>query len=501
MTTITLSKSDAAGVKSDAVVIGVVKLGGGVTLPAGTESLNAAYGGKLVEVLSGLGATGKTGEVTKVPGPHLNKPGKSATLIAVGLGAAPDGELKTEDLRAAAGTGVRAAKTSQSVAFALPTPDAECVRAVAEGALMGRYSFTAYKSSDGPAEAPGNLTVLTDLARNKEAKAALERAQVTAEAVAQVRDWVNTPPSDLHPAEFAAGAVKLGKEYGVKVEVLDEKALAKGGYGGILGVGQGSANPPRLVRLTYTPRKPVTHLAFVGKGITFDSGGLSLKTSSGMVSMKSDMAGAAAVIGATIAIARLELPVQVTTYAAMVENMPSGSAARPSDVLTMYGGKTVEVLNTDAEGRLVLGDALVRASEDQPDLIVDVATLTGACVVALGTKVAGAFGNTDAARDRVVDAAVAAGESMWPLPIPAEMLDKLKSHSKVADLANITGEAWGGALAAAAFLGDFVADGIDWVHLDVAGPAFNEGGASGYTPAGGTGYAVRTLIELAASAS
>ena len=498
MTTITLSKSDAAGVKTDAVVIGVVKLGGAVTLPAGTEALNAAYGGKLVEVLSGLGATGKTGEVTKVPGA---KPGKSATLIAVGLGEAPDGALKTEDLRKAAGAGVRAAKTSQSVAFALPAPDAECVRAIAEGALLGRYTFTAYKSAEGTTEAPGNLTVLTDLARNKDAKAALERAEVTADAVAQVRDWVNTPPSDLNPVDFAASAVKLGKEYGVKVEVLDEKALVKGGYGGILGVGQGSANPPRLIRISYTPKKPVTHLAFVGKGITFDSGGLSLKTSTGMVSMKADMAGAAAVLGATVAIARLGLPVQVTTYAAMAENMPSGSAARPSDVLTMYGGKTVEVLNTDAEGRLVLGDALVRASEDQPDLIVDVATLTGACVVALGTKVAGAFANTDAARDRVVDAAIAAGESMWPLPIPAEMLDKLKSHSKVADLANITGEPWGGALAAAAFLGDFVADGIDWVHLDVAGPAFNEGGASGYTPAGGTGYAVRTLIELAASAT
>ena len=495
MTTITLSKSDAAGVKTDALVIGVVKLGGAVTLPAGTESLNAAYGGKLVEVLSGLGATGKAGEVTKVPGP---KPGKSATLIAVGLGEAPDGELKTEDLRAAAGNGVRAAKTSQSVAFALPTPDAGCVRAIAEGALLGRYSFTAYKSSD-TSDAPGNLTLLTDLARNKEAKAALERAQVTADAVAQVRDWVNTPPSDLNPAGFAADAVKLGKEYGVKVEVLDEKALAKGGYGGILGVGQGSTNPPRLVRLTYTPKKPVTHLAFVGKGITFDSGGLSLKTSTGMVSMKSDMAGAAAVIGATIAIARLGLPVQVTTYAAMAENMPSGSAARPSDVLTMYGGKTVEVLNTDAEGRLVLGDALVRASEDEPDLIIDVATLTGACVVALGTKVAGAFANTDTARDRVVDAALTAGESMWPLPIPAEMLDKLKSHSKVADLANITGEAWGGALAAAAFLGEFVAEGIDWAHLDIAGPAFNEGSASNYTPNGGTGFAVRTLVQLASA--
>jgi len=497
VSTITLSKSDAAGVKTDVVVIGVVKLDGGVTLPAGTESLNAAYGGKLVEVLSALGATGKAGEVTKVPGP---KPGKSATLIAVGLGSAPDGALKTEDLRTAAGIGVRAAKTAQSIAFALPTPDAECVRAVAEGALIGRYSFNAYKS-EATDDVPGNLTVLTDLARSKEAKAALERAEIVADAVHQVRDWVNTPPSDLHPTEFAEHVQKLAKDHGVKVEVLDEKALAKGGYGGILGVGQGSTNPPRLIRLTYTPRKPVTHLAFVGKGITFDSGGLSLKTASGMISMKADMAGAAAVVGATIAIARLGLPVQITTYAAMAENMPSGSAARPSDVLTMYGGKTVEVLNTDAEGRLVLGDALVRASEDHPDLIVDVATLTGACVVALGTKVAGAFANSDTARDRVVDAAVIAGEAMWPLPVPSEMLDKLRSHSKVADLANITGEPWGGALAAAAFLGDFVADGIDWVHLDVAGPAFNDGGASGYTSNGGTGYSVRTLVELAASAT
>jgi leucyl aminopeptidase len=497
VSTITLSKSDMAGVKTDVVVIGVVKLDGGVTLPAGTESLNAAYDGKLAQVLSDLGATGKSGEVTKVPGA---KPGRSATVIAVGLGAAPDGELKTEDLRTAAGIGVRAAKAAQSVAFALPTPDADSVRAVAEGALIGRYAFTAYKS-EASTEVPGDLTVLTALARNKDAKAALERAQVVADAVHQVRDWVNTPPSDLHPLSFAADVVKLGKEHGVKVEVLDEKALAKGGYGGILGVGQGSTRPPRLVRISYTPKKPVTHLAFVGKGITFDSGGLSLKTSTGMVTMKSDMAGAAAVVGATVAIARLGLPVQVTAYAAMAENMPSGSASRPSDVLTMYGGKTVEVLNTDAEGRLVLGDALVRASEDAPDLIVDVATLTGACVVALGTKVAGAFANTDTARDRVVDAATAAGEAMWPLPIPTEMLDKLRSHSKVADLANITGEPWGGALAAAAFLGDFVADGIDWVHLDVAGPAFNDGGASGYTPAGGTGFAVRTLVELAASAS
>ena len=365
--------------------------------------------------------------------------------------------------------------------------------AIAEGALLGRYTFTAYKSAEGTTEAPGNLTVLTDLARNKEAKAALERAEVTADAVAQVRDWVNTPPSDLNPVDFAASAVKLGKEYGVKVEVLDEKALVKGGYGGILGVGQGSANPPRLIRISYTPKKPVTHLAFVGKGITFDSGGLSLKTSTGMVSMKADMAGAAAVLGATVAIARLGLPVQVTTYAAMAENMPSGSAARPSDVLTMYGGKTVEVLNTDAEGRLVLGDALVRASEDQPDLIVDVATLTGACIVALGERTAGLLSNDEETAAAVLESAQSAGERFWQLPIVEECRGFL--DSEVADLKSGRSGP-GGAMTAAAFLREFV-DQTPWAHLDIAGPSFNDGKPYGYIPSGGTGVGVRTLIELA----
>ncbi|HZO68761.1 MAG TPA: leucyl aminopeptidase [Kribbellaceae bacterium] len=503
MTTISLSKTDVANVKSDVVVIAVVKGDSGVTLPAGTESVNRAYDGKLAEVLANLGASGKAGDVTKLAAARGMK---ATAVVAVGLGPAPDGELKTEDLRRAAGAAVRATKASQSVALALPAPDPDSVRAVAEGALLGRYAFTAYKSDSNKNTSTGDLTVLTDQARGKDAKAALEQARVVAEAVNTARDWVNTPPSDLHPIEFAADTVELAKKHGVKAEVLDEKALTKGGYGGIMGVGKGSHNPPRLVRLSYTPKLraksgPVPHLAFVGKGITFDSGGLSLKPPTAMITMKADMAGAAAVVAATIAIAQLGLPVRVTTYAAMAENMPSGSATRPSDVLTMYGGKTVEVLNTDAEGRLVLGDALVRASEDEPDLIVDVATLTGACVVALGTKIAAAFANNDATRHRVIDAADSAGESLWPLPIPPELLEKLKQHSKVADLANIIGEAWGGALTAAAFLGEFVADGIDWAHLDIAGPAFNDGGASNYTPAGGTGFAVRTLVQLASSST
>jgi leucyl aminopeptidase len=283
----------------------------------------------------------------------------------------------------------------------------------------------------------------------------------------------------------------------VDVEVLDEKALAKGGYGGILGVGQGSVRPPRLVRISYRPARAVKHIAFVGKGITFDSGGLSLKPNDAMVTMKCDMAGAAAVLTAVVAIAKLAPKVAVTAYGALAENMPSGSAQRPSDVLTIYGGKTVEVLNTDAEGRLVMADALVRAGEDEPDLIVDVATLTGACVVALGTRVSGIMANDDDLLARLRETSERAGDAMWPLPLPGELREKL--DSAVADIANI-GERWGGALSAGVFLKEFVGENIKWAHLDIAGPAFNEGSPYGYTPKGGTGAAVRTLVQIAQDA-
>jgi leucyl aminopeptidase len=275
--------------------------------------------------------------------------------------------------------------------------------------------------------------------------------------------------------------------------VLDERALRRRKFGGILGVGQGSANPPRLVRLAYRPANPRLHVAFVGKGITFDSGGLSIKTTDGMVTMKSDMAGAAAVITATMAAAQLKLPVRVTTYAPMAENMPSGTAQRPSDVLTMYGGKTVEVLNTDAEGRLVMGDALVRAGEDSPDVLIDVATLTGACVIALGTHVAGLMSNHEELQLTVHTMATDAGEQVWPLPLPEELREKL--DSTVADIANV-GERYGAALSAGIFLKEFVPDGVRWAHLDIAGPAFNNDAPHGYTPKGGTGFAVRTLVRL-----
>jgi leucyl aminopeptidase len=281
------------------------------------------------------------------------------------------------------------------------------------------------------------------------------------------------------------------------VTIWDERKLERERCGGILAVGAGSAVPPRLVQLTYRPDGAKKHLALVGKGITFDSGGLSIKTAAGMQTMKMDMAGAATVVAAIAAIARLGLPVNVTAYACIAENMPSGSATRPGDVLTMRNGATVEVLNTDAEGRLVLADGLALAAALKPTAIVDVATLTGACIVALGDRTAGLMSNDDSVRRAVLDAATEAGELIWALPLPEEMAGKVKS-SKIADLRQHNPKPAGGALFAGEFLRAFVND-VPWAHLDIAGPAHNEEGPYGYVPVGGTGFAVRTLVELATS--
>jgi leucyl aminopeptidase len=283
----------------------------------------------------------------------------------------------------------------------------------------------------------------------------------------------------------------------IAIDVLDEKALSHDGYGGLMAVGGGSARPPRLVRLSYSPRGATFHLALVGKGITFDSGGLNLKPAEGMYTMKCDMAGAAAVLAVAHAIAQLGLKIKVTAYGALAENLPSGSAYRPSDVLSIYGGKTVENGNSDAEGRLVMADAIARANEDNPDMVVDVATLTGACVVALGDRTTGLMATDDATAELILDAAASAGEDVWQLPIPREIRSKL--DSKVADLRSVAPDRWAGALVAGAFLREFVAEGTPWAHLDIAGPAFYDGKPYGYVAPGGTGTGVRTLIALARS--
>ncbi|MFI5425899.1 leucyl aminopeptidase [Aeromicrobium sp. UC242_57] len=368
---------------------------------------------------------------------------------------------------------------------------------MAEGIALGAYSYDTYKTKKKDDKKKPELesaVILTPFARQSTATQAAERAATVAAAVNVARDWVNTPPGDKRPADFAE-AITAHAGSDVKIAVWDEKRLAKEKCGGILGVGQGSDAPPRLVTMTYEPEKPVAHLALVGKGITFDSGGLSIKPGASMQTMKCDMAGAAAVAAATVAIARLGLPIKITTFACIAENMPSGAATRPGDVLHMRSGATVEVHNTDAEGRLVLADGLSLAVDAKPDHIVDVATLTGACMVALGQNTSGVLGNDEALSDTIIAAAKTAGESMWPLPITEEMKGIVTSSS-IADLRQHNPKSYGGALFAAAFLREFVGD-VSWAHLDIAGPAFNEGSAVDYTPVGGTGTSVRTLVALA----
>ena len=509
--TVSLSTSESAAgtAETDVLVIGVAQAPDGPSVASGADGVDEALGGTLADALTALGATGEVEELTRIPGG-----GKlPATLIlAVGLGAAPaDGApFDAENLRRAAGTALRAVGAvgavgakkrpvhdsielkpgaHNSVTIALPARTASEAEAVTTGALLGAYSFRKYRAV--PA-ADLTLTVLT----GDENAAAVSRGEVIARAVNLVRDLVNTSPLDLPPAALAAEAERVAGAVGITAEVLDETALAAGGYGGIVGVGMGSTRPPRLVRLAYSHRDATKTVAFVGKGITFDSGGLSLKPPKSMETMKCDMSGAAAVLAATVAVAELRLPVNIVAYLTIAENMPGGGAQRPSDVITIYGGKTVEVLNTDAEGRLVLADGLARSAEDNPDLVVDVATLTGAATVALGQRTAGVMGSSDAVAAEIAAVMREAGEPAWAMPFPEELRKGL--DSTVADLANISSDRGGGMMVGGLFLREFVPKGAAWAHLDIAGPAFNEKAPFGYTPKGGTGAAVRALIAIAA---
>lgn len=472
---VSVSTAKQTTVKADVLVLGV-------------RSPDDA--GDLGPTLDLLGFTGEKGQVVTLPGGDAVKAG---VVVAVGLTAEPD----AEELRRAAAVGVRAAARAKgaSVAVALHPAGVEEVTAVAEGVRLGGYRYEAYKKPKDDEVRPTDVTVLTAFARQTTVADAVEQAGVVTAATALARDWVNTPPGDLRPPAFAEQIVERTSGTPVKATVWDEKRLEKEHCGGILGVGAGSQAPPRLVQLSYEPADAVTHLALVGKGITFDSGGLSIKSGAGMQTMKIDMAGAAAVVAATLAIAELGLPVRVSAYACLAENMPSGSATRPGDVLRMRNGSTVEVHNTDAEGRLVLADGLALAVEAGAERIVDVATLTGACVVALGERTTGVLGNDETLGDAVLAAAKVTGESMWPLPIVEEMKAAVGS-SKIADVRQHNPKPYGGTLFAAAFLREFVGE-VPWAHLDIAGPSFNDGGEHGYTPAGGTGVSVRTLVQLA----
>ncbi len=465
-------------------------------LAPGAAAVAEALGIDLVHELVAVDHDGSVGSVARIP---TRGAIPASTLLVVGLGKAA--EAGTLQLRRAAAAAANAAERVSSLVTtlhtALPELGAEAAaQAVAEGVLLGAYRFGSYRSEARPFELE-RVLLSVDAGADADAdvgdavRAAVEVARVTAGAATLTRDLVNTPPQDKRPPALADRAAAAVEGLPIEVRILDEDALEEGGYGGILGVGRGSSEPPRLVELTYAPEGATTHVALVGKGITFDTGGISLKPSNAMETMKLDMAGAATVLAVVRAAAQLELPVRLTGLLALAENMPSGSATRVSDVLTMRDGTTVEVINTDAEGRLVLGDALAHATELGPDAIVDVATLTGAAVVALGERIGVLMASDDALADALLAASRTAGEPLWPLPLATQEYGE-RLEGAIADLKN-AGTRSAGTIFAGLFLHRFVGEGIPWAHLDVAGVAWSDE-PFGEHGKGGTGVPARTLL-------
>ena len=473
----------AAEVPPDVEVLGVPVAKG----PGGPELVGAGSGVDVAE-LAARRFEGKVGETVVLPGPG------GTTVVAVGVGDVA--EVGLDALRRAAAALVRSAWKRSSAATTLldATPPGvgrgAAAQALAEGAGLASYRFTRYKSDPDPCRLDRLVLVAGP---DDDVAAALARSEVVVRAVCLARDLVNEPAGSLTPTDLADRAAEVAARAGLGFEVIDEVGAEALGLGGLLGVARGSNEPPRLIKLTYDPPGAQRKVALVGKGITFDSGGLSIKTADGMMTMKTDMSGGAAVIAAMSALPAIGAPVKVTGFVPATENMPGGRAIKPGDVLTTRNGTTVEVLNTDAEGRLVLADGLALAVEEEPDAIIDLATLTGACIVALGPKIAGLMGNDDELVERVRSAAERAGEPAWPLPLPKDYRKQI--DSEVADLKNIGGRN-AGALTAGLFLQEFVGS-VPWAHLDIAGPSRSDDD-DGALVKGATGAGVRTLLELLA---
>lgn len=448
---------------------------------------------RLAEAYAAARFTGKKGETLLVPRRPSDR-FAADTVLLVGVGAKQEFDITAlrRSIAKAVGGARRFATVATTFAQAFTGAKAPAaIQATVEGIGLGAYRFDAYKKATGDVVDLKKATVLVSARTDaKAAKAAAKTGSVLVDAVSFARDLVNTPAADMVPATLAARAQAMAKDVGLTCKVWTEAQLKAGGFGGILGVGQGSVHPPRMIELTYRGGGATKPLALSGKGITFDSGGLSLKEPSGMETMKCDMGGAASILAAMQAIARLKLKVNVVAAIPCSENLPSGSAQRPGDVIRHRGGTTSEVLNTDAEGRLVLADALAYLTEKKPQCIVDTATLTGACVVALGTDIAGAFSNDDVLAQELVAAGTEVGEPIWQMPMWPDYRQLI--DSKVADIKN-TGKRYGGAITAAWFLAEFVGD-TPWVHLDIAGPAFQEG-SHDLGPAGATGVPVRALVR------
>ncbi|MFM1954269.1 MAG: hypothetical protein RL118_460 [Actinomycetota bacterium] len=487
-----ISKLPSA-LKDSVVVVGLRKDGDALVAVDSGATGSAVAAGRLKHLnLQALGASATIESITRV----ALADGSVFGLVGLGSGA-----LSVDEARGLGGALGRHFSDTTKIILDLPLTSANHVAATLEGAAVGNYLFEDYKGTKKGLK----LKDIAVVSSKKVASAEIARIGILADSVHTTRDLINMPPNDLYPSAVAAHVAKSVKGLPLKVTVWDEKKLAADKIVGILAVGQGSTRGPRMVKIEYAPKGAKASLALVGKGITFDSGGLSLKPSASMLGMKHDMAGAATVYQSMLAIARLGLNVKVTAYLCLAENLPSGSASRPNDVIRYRNGKTVEITNTDAEGRLVLADGLISASKDNPDLIVDVATLTGAATVALGNRLTGvmAVGN---GFNKVQAAAAAAGEAVWHMPLPAELMKNLDSD--VADFMNAkVGNPAGGMLVGGLFLKEFVGDRpakkgteaqqIDWAHLDIANTADNDKAPYGYIGRGATGVAVRTLVALA----
>lgn len=471
------------------LVIGIADNEGKLSLTSGDPS---ALGIDL-KALENVGVNAKKDSFSLVPG------SAGSTMAFVGLG---NGELNDQILREVGGTIARKAQKFERVVFDLDTKSEAQMEALHLGFSLGSYSFDEYRAQ----KSTNRNKSLVFVSKLKLGRESVQKNEVISTAVKHSRDLVNRAPNELFPASFATEAAAVAKSAGLKIKVWDEKDLIKDGLGGISAVGAGSSRPPRLVKISYSPAGAKKHIALVGKGITFDSGGLSLKPAESMVGMKYDMTGAATVLNAVRTIAALKINTKVTAWMCLAENMPSGTAVRPNDVIRARNGKTIEVLNTDAEGRLVLADGLSMASEEFPDLIVDVATLTGAATIALGNRYAGLMGDQIAV-ELVEKAAASTGELVWHMPLADELRPLLDSD--IADIANVKiGNRAGGMLVGGHFLQEFIgpqktdkSKKIAWAHLDIAGPSDNSGAAYGYTPKGATGTMVRTLVRLAENLS
>jgi leucyl aminopeptidase len=496
MATFSVSRDKAIDVACDVLAVPVFT---DLAAGAGVKDVEAALGttlASLSEEVPNLGAPssqfkGKVGEALLV-----STLGRLAARNVLFVGLGDKAGANIDVARKAGATVARRAGGGKVVATTITQSvkgGEAAAGAFAEGFGLATYKYMAYKaeSNSRPNRVEKVLLVVDKKSDTRKLNTAVQRGEILAEATNMARDLKNTPSSDKSPESLAEVARGIK---GLKVTVLDEKQLAQKGFGGIIGVGRGSAKPPRLVQLRWEPAGAKRTIAFVGKGIIFDSGGISLKPGEGMQWMKMDMGGAAAVLGAMYAVSRLKPKVRVHGYVCTAENMPDGNATRPGDVLKMYSGKTVEVDNTDAEGRLVLADGITLAIENGADAIVDIATLTGACAVALGNKVFGALGSPRAEVRRVLDAAERAGEKAWELPLVDDYAATMKGE--IADLRNIPGKnPGGGAITAALFLKEFAGD-TPWVHLDIAGPMKSDEDSFEWSK-GATGVGVRTLVEYA----